>query len=236
MQTYVVNLDSATTRWEAMEKQLSALGLPYTRIRAVDGRKLSPEEFRRLSNRFRFFLLNARRLQPCELGCALSHQRVYDRMAQDGIARALILEDDAVIDGERLAEAIKRFEGVDPELPQIYLLAARHADHIPKEGLHRIKGPASCAMAYLITASAAKRIREVNTPVFTLSDAWPIWQAYGIEASWLTPFAVSESGVDSQITWQTPSRARWKWYRALWHIRHRLGGKLERLLFPRPKF
>lgn len=236
MQTYVVNLDSATARWEAMEKQLSALELPYARISALDGRKLSSKERRQLSSRFRFFLRHARRQQSSELGCALSHRRVYEQMAKDHVSHALVLEDDAVIDANRLAEAMKCFEDVDPAQPKVYLLAARHAAHIPKEGLHRIQRPAVCAMAYLITASAAARIQKANTPAFTLADDWAGWQGYGVEVFWLTPFAVSESGADSQIVWQAPGRANWKWYRALWKLRHKFGGKLERLLFPRPKF
>lgn len=234
MEIYVINLVSARERFAALSRQLSAAGYAFTRLAATDGRTLPSREARRLSARLRFFLLNGRRLQPPELGCALSHRRVYEMMAASGISRALVLEDDAVIDGPRLAAALKDFETVDPAEPRIHLLAARYREQIPAEGVHRIQGPAAFATAYLITAAAAARIREANTPVFALADAWPVWETYGVKVYWQTPFAVSESGASSQIQWRKPRRAEWAWYRALWHLRLHLGRTLERILFPRP--
>jgi len=38
-----------------------------------------------------------RELAPAEIGCALTHLRLYERMMAQGIDLALILEDDAVI-------------------------------------------------------------------------------------------------------------------------------------------
>lgn len=233
MEVYVINLARATERWTRLSTRLTALAIPHTRVEAVDGAVLTPREIRASADRIRFFLLHARRLQPAELGCALSHQRAYAQLAADGAGRALILEDDAAVDPARLAEAVSAFHAIDPARPRIHLLAARHREQIPAEGLHRIQGSAACATAYLITAAAAARLRAANTPVFTLADDWQTWSQYGIEIFWQTPFAVSECGAASQIGWERPARARWRWYRALWTLRHRLGGRVERLLYPR---
>ena len=38
MDVFVINLDRSTARRETMEARLAALGLPYTRFAAIDGR------------------------------------------------------------------------------------------------------------------------------------------------------------------------------------------------------
>lgn len=233
MRTCVINLARASERLARISAHLASLGITPERVDAVDGSVLTPRDIRAAADRLRFHLLHTRRLQPAELGCALSHRRVYEQLIADGTPRALILEDDAVLHPERLAAAIAGFEEIDPAEPRIHLLAARHRDHIPAEGLHPIRPPAAFATAYLITAAAAARLRAANTPVFTLADDWLTWSQYGINIFWVTPFAATESGAASQIDWKRPARARWRWYRALWHLRRRIGRRVERLLYPR---
>lgn len=235
MRTYVINLPRATARWERISAHLTALGIPYERIEAVEGAVLSPREIRAAANRVRFRLLHARRLQPAELGCALSHQRAYAQLAADGAGRALILEDDAAVDPARLAEAVADFETIDPAVLRIHLLSSRKTEGLPAAGTHPVDDRAMCATAYLITAAAAARLRRVNMPVFTLADDWRVWKSYGIAVFRVTPFAVTECGAESQIAWKRPLRARWRWYRALWRLRHWIGGKIDPFLFPRKR-
>lgn len=116
IETFVINLDRDADRMAFMERQLRAAGLPFERESAVDGRSLSSEE--------NHYYADSRRqlLGHGEIGCLLSHMKVWRRIAQANSA-ALVLEDDvhiatgveqlfqtALIDAEEFA--VHRFETV----------------------------------------------------------------------------------------------------------------------------
>ena len=89
--TYVINMDSAADRMTFMKTQLDDQGVPYTRVSAVQGSKLSTAEVR------------ANATAMCDwtctrstLGCAMSHRGVWREVLRTGRA-ALVLEDDAVL-------------------------------------------------------------------------------------------------------------------------------------------
>lgn len=92
LKTYLINLDRATERLDRMCVRLAAIGLPFERIAAINGRTLSypHPDFSALSYR----LLHGRRWSPAELGCYLSHLEAADRLLRSDAQFALILEDD----------------------------------------------------------------------------------------------------------------------------------------------
>ena len=92
---WLINLDRSTARREAMEARLSALGLPYTRFSAIDGRA----EWDRLvaSVDIAAFRRNVgREVLPGEIGCYASHLGVWQALLDSPHEVALILEDDVV--------------------------------------------------------------------------------------------------------------------------------------------
>lgn len=89
---FVINLDSATARLEKITRELHARGIGFERIAAVDGRRLAdPGQFVSPFSR----LISPAGLLPQEIGCWLSHRKVWERIAADRIPLALVLEDDA---------------------------------------------------------------------------------------------------------------------------------------------
>ncbi len=112
MKTLVINLDKSKDRLELFKKRFR---LPFERVSAVDGMKdcfyTDDVQFDKVMQRIpkivvngdRKFVNNARlcRKQMClsltEIGCALSHRYLYEKLAMsDSENRVLILEDDAV--------------------------------------------------------------------------------------------------------------------------------------------
>lgn len=93
MKIFVINLDHRNDRRAFIERQLKNLGLEAEFISATDGRNLTLAEAQlydeSLSRKY-----NGKPLAPGELGCAISHRSIYERMDRDGISRALVLEDD----------------------------------------------------------------------------------------------------------------------------------------------
>lgn len=92
---FVINLDSSTGRWDECQQQLS--GLDFERISAADGARLSTDE---LNTHFDTELNKQqyhKTLTAGEVGCYLSHRKVWTKIIEDGLDFALVLEDDFVL-------------------------------------------------------------------------------------------------------------------------------------------
>lgn len=228
-----INLDRAPERLAAMRAQLR--GLPCERLRAVDG---VPPGAR--VARFRFWLANARRVLPAEVGCALSHQRAYARFLASSATCALILEDDICLDRARLEAALAYARSHLPaDRPALWLLHGCTLTELTPEPdaltLCPVAPHAWSTAAYLLNRPAARLLQRANTPVCVLADAWDFFRALGLEVCWLRPFPCTPRVVASTIVPPPrPRRANWVWYRALWHVRHALGSRLVRALTPKP--
>jgi glycosyl transferase family 25 len=89
---FVINLNSSASRLEKITRELGARGIPFERIEAVDGRLLpDPAKFVSPFSQF----IRPKPFSPQEVGCWLSHKKVWERIAAEKIPLSLILEDDA---------------------------------------------------------------------------------------------------------------------------------------------
>lgn len=103
MKIYVVNLKRRTDRKEFMLSQFKEFGITdYEFVEAVDGRTLDLNEVGYSESKASRW---CRPLTKSEIGCSLSHVKVYNKMVEDG-SRGIILEDDTIIT-EELAEVAK---------------------------------------------------------------------------------------------------------------------------------
>lgn len=89
---FLINLDRQPGRLRFMQAQLSALGIAPVRIPAVNGR--DPAE------RARSAAASYAQLTPGEIGCFESHRRCWQRMVDEDIPVACILEDDMLVAGD----------------------------------------------------------------------------------------------------------------------------------------
>lgn len=105
--TFVINLDRATERLEAITSQLHTIGLSFDRIAAVDGRALDSDALERLAPDPKS-RLQARRLTPGEIGCLASHRDAWRRLVDSRIPWGFILEDDAIL-GPKVTDALDVF-------------------------------------------------------------------------------------------------------------------------------
>lgn len=90
--TFVINLDKDVERMQFMHEQLTKLNIPYTRESAVYGKNYQPslveyDEVQALEK-------GRHSLLPGEIGCALSHAHVIQKIVAEKIPYALVLEDD----------------------------------------------------------------------------------------------------------------------------------------------
>lgn len=97
LHTWVINLDRATERLARVSRQLDGIGLPWTRLRAVEGRALPPQEVAAALDADTFRRWHGMEPALGEVGCYLSHVAAMRALLDSPHAAALILEDDVLL-------------------------------------------------------------------------------------------------------------------------------------------
>jgi len=94
---YVVSLSRSVERRKAVAGQLSRLGVDFTFVDAVDAKQVSPEWLHAQVDEAAVLRNLGKRLTGPEIGCALSHRKIYRDIVESGHCGALVLEDDVTI-------------------------------------------------------------------------------------------------------------------------------------------
>lgn len=189
MKVYVVNLDRSKDRLASVDSQLRRLGVAYERVSAVDARAMTEKERARAVNRFRWWCAVGRRVEPAEVGCALSHKGIYERMS--GGEHVCILEDDVIIKDTFPMQLEEVEKAIDSAKPQVYLLSNRK-NRFHGAGIVR-SAYGFCTDGYVITKAAADAILAVNTPLKVPCDHWGRWVKQGvIELYHVLPESISQ--------------------------------------------
>jgi glycosyl transferase family 25 len=176
-----------------MEEQLRKLNLKFEIIRAVDGRNI-PDCDLKCYSRQDAVKCAGRELSPGEIGCALSHAKMWERLVEENLNEVLILEDDVVV-GEtftRILDLRHKFPG-DWELVNFMTSAKQIPFGAPIYDIYRVcrfKGHANGACAYLLGRAGAGKL---------LSHVYPIrWAADGMTGRTYITGLVSY-GIDPKV-------------------------------------
>lgn len=175
MKIFIINLESDIERKYSMLHQASSLGLDVEIIKAVNGKQLSKDEVMKLS---RDFYNNGMTLG--ELGCSLSHLLVYQRIVDENIPLALIMEDDAEINKNisDVLSALDQFNAKNLNKPNVILLnkTNEYIDTFKKNitGQYYLVNviEAACAYGYVINNHAAQCLLDFLQPVWLEADKW----------------------------------------------------------------
>ncbi|MGB2739694.1 MAG: glycosyltransferase family 25 protein [Cognaticolwellia sp.] len=159
---YVVNLDCAETRMQSMDQQLSNLGVSYQRISAVKGIDLSANEIEKVyssklnQKNFRY------NLSLGEIGCYMSHRKIWQKMVEQNIEFAVILEDDLVVNENFLGllsqvDSLKNYDLI--KLADNRNFPAAEKKKIAGNfELINFKTIPNCTTGYTISLSGAKKL------------------------------------------------------------------------------
>jgi glycosyl transferase, family 25 len=92
---FVINLKRSVERRHHTTEQLNNLDVSFQIVEAIDGAELSDHEIRNNPD-FGIYKrgLHSRHLLKKEIGCTLSHLKIYRQMVDEKIELAFILEDD----------------------------------------------------------------------------------------------------------------------------------------------
>lgn len=162
---FVISLSEAAVRQSYMREHLTAHGLDFTLIDAVDGRQFdvashpAHDTFRRRS----FF---GRDLKGGEVGCLLSHKKCFEKIVAEDISIALIFEDDVVLDEnftKILNAALQHKDSYDIlrfiKKPKLLKKPHKNLFHLnDKHSICKTHGVPGGAYAYLITRTGAEKM------------------------------------------------------------------------------
>lgn len=200
-------------RREVISQRLNGLGLKFEFVDAVYGKELAEEQLKEIDRDFSVKRFNTKKpLTLGEIGCALSHIKVYEYIVKNNISQAIILEDDAIVsqDFEKIVNlslnkvpSRKEILFFDHGKAKSWLFKRNLIDGYK---LVRYRYPSRNSMrcifmadAYLLTLSGAKKLLSNAYPVRMAADYltgaihMTKINAYGIE-----PPCVFR-GVDSEI-------------------------------------
>jgi glycosyl transferase, family 25 len=233
---WLINLDRSTARRETMEARLAALGLPYTRFPAIDGRA----EWDRLVSGVDLpaFRRNVgREVLPGEIGCYASHLGVWQAFLDGPHEAALVLEDDVVFHDDFLPALDLVLAARDRwDMVKLNVIRAKQPVLRQKLGPYRLNayiGAFTGMGAYLITRGFARaqmpQMHPVRRPFDHALDNFnaQTFRHYGLE-----PFPSHvDDGNQSTITGTGFSAVRkFPWYTRLPVYRQRFGNLSRKTL------
>lgn len=231
---WLINLDRDKDRLAAMESQLDAMGLPYTRFAAIYG-KDHVEELSKRADARAYARNMGSPILPGKMGCYASHIAVWEAFLASDHKVALILEDDVVFHDDflesldlALAGAAHwdtvRFNCIRAKMPVSQGRLGRYS-------LNAYIGPFTGNATNLLKTDVARRI---------LPNLWPQTRAFDHELNrffrhdfrqfGLEPFSshVDDGNVSSITGTGFGLVKKFKWYKRLPHYRLKAANYLRR--------
>lgn len=210
---FIISLKNSPRR-EFISQRLNDLGLSFQFIDAVYGKELSEDDLKLID--FDFYPKKYAARKPLtlgEIGCAMSHIKLYEHIVHNNIEKAIILEDDAIVSlyfKEIVNDALRKL----PKRAEILFLDHGKAKIFPftrnlveRYRLARYLKPSKNSKrtiirttAYLITLNGAKKLLKYAYPIRMPSDfltgslQLTDIHAYGIEPACV--FGGSHSEID----------------------------------------
>lgn len=179
MKTFVINLDRSPDRWRQISSTLTQEFFDFERVAAIDGNK-SGDISLHASWLSRVLIYGG--LSKSEIACYLSHKQIWQKIIDENIPLALILEDDAVpLKGCRQA-----IDDMDPSSIGLDMIRLHiyNANKVLNKKRLRTSGASlnnydiyfqvgliSSATAYIITRQGAKKLLTADKIVAPV-DWW----------------------------------------------------------------
>ncbi|PSJ42795.1 LPS biosynthesis glycosyltransferase [Zobellella taiwanensis] len=195
---YVISLPRHHERRSLISKQLNRLGFNFEFIEGIDGSKLDSETLDKVDLEFckkKF----GHSMNNSEIGCALSHIKVYEKIIEERLESAIVLEDDAFLLSV-LPAVLKSALKKQPNFELLYLFHGKAKSWPIKNRLpdgyrlakyrypsNKSKRCIIGAVGYVLSQSGAKRLLELAHPVRMPADyltgylQWHRLNTYGIE-------------------------------------------------------
>lgn len=165
---YLINLARSTDRLTACARQLESYDLPFERVDAVDGDALTPTAISKLYN-FEESSYH-KHMTSGEIGCYLSHVRVWQKIVDEQLDYAVILEDDILLQ-DNIQEGLAALQTIQEPWDLIKLAEApekrKAVHHIPANDFALVtynKVP-SRTCAQVVSLAGAKKLLATSITI-----------------------------------------------------------------------
>lgn len=174
---YIISLKDHNHKREKIIKQIKNLGQDnYEIIDAFDGRGMNFPQFPNYMRSLRLSLYGKDLIGP-EFGCFLSHKKIYQKMVNEKVPYALVLEDDAKLN-ENFFQILEILLNKYPEFDLVRFLGKYKIEKKPKRkilklssfNLIRLHGSPGGTYAYVISQSGAKKMLSKMNKIYTAID------------------------------------------------------------------
>ncbi|RIY40113.1 glycosyltransferase family 25 protein [Neopusillimonas maritima] len=215
---FVINLEKDTQRRSAMQTRLAKLGITPTFFKAVDGRLMSPEALESHVNRIRA-QQEYGSLSAAEIGTSLSHIGIYQKMVNNQMPYAVVLEDDVCLD-ENFATYLDshgpgslaaHFAPTQAAMVQLTHITrgkrfgARTLGQTRNKAV-RASGGVWLASGYFITLAAAEKLAQHLYPVWTVADHWNRFEDKDLVSLWALQRNIVWEAQEAQNSNLSPTR------------------------------
>ena len=199
-QVYIINLKQSTERRKSILIQLEKQNINnFKFIDAVDGKKISKNDLASfVFENEKKYNSWGQKLTLSQIGCALSHIKIYKDFIKSKKSYALILEDDAVflenftIDLQNFIIKNFKFKKQILLLSELKEFLKKPIDSIENYQIVEVTN-AFFTHAYVINKEAAKSIIKFNFPVKTVADNFVYFKIYcRIKLTGLNPFLLDQ--------------------------------------------
>lgn len=192
--TFIINLERTPERKVYMNLLLSQFNfLNVSFIKAIDGNSLSEKELTNLFDKKLAYHRYGRNLNVGEIGCTLSHYQCYQKILEEKLDYALILEDDITIMHD-LSIVKELIAHINTNIPTILFLSADYWYYQLKKINEKYSVTsvfdAVGSYAYLINNAAAKLILEKNKVAANVADSWDLYKRQGVRLRAIYPYLV----------------------------------------------
>jgi len=206
LRLYVINLDRSPDRLAHITKVFAEIGLEFTRIPAIDGNKLSDEEFAHWTKERNW----PKPLTRTEVGCFLSHCEALRLGIKQGDPYFAIFEDDILL-APKTEFFLRNDNWIKPDTDIVKLdtasikclLEPLQKTHLDAYRTGRLVSKHYCAGGYIVSHAAAVRLLQVTKQAFAPIDEIYFNPDCGIlptlTVQQLVPALVIQAGLTSTI-------------------------------------
>jgi len=206
LQLYVINLDRSPDRLTHITAVFTKLGLDFIRVRAVDGKTLSEQEFASVTQMRNWPLP----LTRPEVGCLLSHRACLRLGIEQGAPYFAVFEDDIKISPHALP-LLQSYDWISPGVDLVKidtanidcLLEPLQKTPFKPYGLGRLISKHYCAGGYIISRKAAAQLLEITQQAFAPIDEIYFNPDCGVlptlNVQQLVPAIIIQTGLKSTI-------------------------------------
>jgi len=194
IKTYILGLESAF-RGNKLIANLSNPIFEIEKFSGLDARSLLEEDLLKYYSPEKTKLLLHRQISSAEIGCAFSHNLIYQNMVKNSINSALVLEDDAkLINLDKLISTMNQFQSDlrFREIPSVLQLGSQNFTDKNSKGLiMSIRFPGYCTYAYILNLAAAHKLFNSSLKIYSTAD-WPLTS---MDVKWFrSPTVLFENG------------------------------------------